>query len=493
MTAFALTRRRLLATGAAASALPLLGAMPAWSQVPAIDLRVEKREIDVKGRSAAVLGVRQPSGVSGLTLDPGMPFRVDLRNALGVPTIIHWHGQTPPPDQDGVPEFNIPPLLPGEIRAYGYPARFGTHWMHSHQGLQEQALLAGPLIVRTKEDLAADEQEVVVLFQDFSFKSPEELLSSLTGAAMAGHDMSNMQPMAGHDMSKMAMDGGDMPEMKSMAGMDHGAKPDLNDINYDAYLANDRTLDDPQVVRTERGGRVRLRLINGSAGTAYWIDLGGTEATAIAVDGDPVEPIADTRFPLAIAQRLDLRLTVPAGAIVPVLAQREGDTARTGIILAAPDVAIAKIDGNAASEAAAADLSLERRLKSTMPLVARPVDNAITMLLTGTMAPYTWTIDGKNWGDHIPLRVRAGQRVGVKIVNKTMMAHPMHLHGHHFQIVALDGVPLAGALRDTILVMPEATVDLIFDADNPGRWLFHCHNLMHMATGMMTEVAYDPS
>ena len=72
-----------------------------------------------------------------------------------------------------------------------------------------------------------------------------------------------------------------------------------------------------------------------------------------------------------------------------------------------------------------------------------------------------------------------------------MMAHPMHLHGHHFQIVALDGVPLGGALRDTILVMPEATVDLIFDADNPGRWLFHCHNLMHMATGMMTEVAYD--
>jgi len=178
---------------------------------------------------------------------------------------------------------------------------------------------------------------------------------------------------------------------------------------------------------------------------------------------------------------------------VPVLAQREGDTARTGILLAAPDAAITKVAGNSALEAPPCDLSLERRLKSTMPLASRPVDNALTMLLTGTMAPYAWTIDGKNWGDHIPLRVQKGQRVGIKIVNKTMMAHPMHLHGHHFQIVALDGVPLAGALRDTILVMPEATVDLIFDADNPGRWLFHCHNLMHMATGMMTEVAYDPA
>lgn len=489
MTAFALTRRRLLTTGAAASALPLLGTMPARAQAPAVDLRVEKREIYVKGRSASVLGIRQPSGLSGLTLDPGVPFRVDLRNALGVPTIIHWHGQTPPPDQDGVPEFNIPPLLPGEIRAYDYQARFGTHWMHSHQGLQEQSLLAGPLIVRTKEDLTADEQEVVVLFQDFSFKSPEELLASLTGAAM--HDMSNMQSMAGHDMSKMSMDGGDMPEMKSMAGMDHGAKPDLNDINFDAYLANDRTIYDPQIIRTEKNGRVRLRLINGSAGTSYWISTGGTEATVLAVDGDPVEPITGTRFPLAIAQRLDLRLTVPAGTVVPVLAQREGDISVSGIMLASADTVVIRLNIDAAAVAPPVDLSLERRLRSTMPLDARPVDNAITMLLTGSMMPYGWTIDGRNWGDHIPLRVKEGQRVGVKIVNKTMMAHPMHLHGHHFQIVALDGVPLAGALRDTILVMPEATVDLIFDADNPGRWLIHCHNLMHMATGMMTEVAYD--
>lgn len=214
MTAYALTRRRLLATGAAAGALPLLGRMPSWAQPPAIDLRVEKRTIDVKGRSASVLGVRQPSDVSGLTLDPDMRFRVNLQNALGEPTIIHWHGQTPPPDQDGVPEFNVPALMPGEIRGYDFPARFGTHWMHSHQGLQEQSLLAGPLIVRTKEDLADDEQEVVVLFQDFSFKSPEELLASLTGGAMTGHDHGSMPigdgNMAGHDMSNM----------EGMAGMD---------------------------------------------------------------------------------------------------------------------------------------------------------------------------------------------------------------------------------------------------------------------------------
>jgi len=481
-----LTRRSLLVTGSAFAGLPLLKGLPLAAQTnSAFDLVVEKRDIVVKGRSASVLGVRQPNGTAGLILDPGQAFRGNLRNALSVPTIIHWHGQNPPPDQDGVPEFNVPALLPGEIRSYDYEARAGTHWMHSHQGLQEQALLAGPLIVRTTEDLSADEQEVVVLFQDFSFKSPEELLASLTGGAMTGHDHSTM--------SSGNTTGQDMSNMSSMAGMDHGAKPDLNDINYDAYLANDRTLDDPQVVRTERSGKVRLRLINAAAATAFWIDLGGVEATLLAVDGDPVEPISGSRFPLAIAQRVDLRLTVPAGAVIPVFAQREGDTSRTGILLAAPDAAVGRLDSNAASEAPPVDLSLERRLKSTTPFSTRPIDNALTMELTGTMSPYAWSIDGRNWGDHLPLRVKKGQRVGLKIVNKTMMAHPMHLHGHHFQIVALDGVPLAGAMRDTIHVMPEATVDLIFDADNPGRWLFHCHNLLHMATGMMTEVAYDPA
>jgi FtsP/CotA-like multicopper oxidase with cupredoxin domain len=106
------------------------------------------------------------------------------------------------------------------------------------------------------------------------------------------------------------------------------------------------------------------------------------------------------------------------------------------------------------------------------------------------MMPYQWSFDGRSWADHVPLGVKAGQRVAIELVNRSMMAHPMHLHGHHFQVVALDGTPLAGAVRDTVLVPVNGSVTLAFDADNPGRWLFHCHNLYHMATGMMTELAY---
>ena len=106
------------------------------------------------------------------------------------------------------------------------------------------------------------------------------------------------------------------------------------------------------------------------------------------------------------------------------------------------------------------------------------------------MAPYRWGIDGLSWPHHKPLTVSKGQRVELGFVNQTEMAHPMHLHGHHFQVLMLKDKAVAGAMRDTVLVPANGTVRVAFDAINPGRWLFHCHNLYHMATGMMTEVAY---
>jgi FtsP/CotA-like multicopper oxidase with cupredoxin domain len=108
------------------------------------------------------------------------------------------------------------------------------------------------------------------------------------------------------------------------------------------------------------------------------------------------------------------------------------------------------------------------------------------------MKPYAWSMDGQIWPHITPLKVKHGQRVEFELLNRTMMAHPIHLHGHAFQVVAIDGRPLQGAVRDTVLVMPRGgRVRIAFDADNPGRWAFHCHNLYHMQTGMMTEVRYD--
>ena len=473
----AISRRAFLTYSAAVGATSLILPSRAAFAQNMRRLTAGTRSIDVNGRSASVFGITGENGEPGLILGPDETFDLSLENQSGVPTIIHWHGQVPPPEMDGVADTGyVAPIEHGAAASYGFAPRSGTHWMHSHQGLQEQSLMAAPLIVRTKEDVSADLQEVVVLLHDFSFRSPEEILQGLGGnTGMADGAMAPMQPMAGMAMDSTAM---------AMGGMD------LNDVQYDAFLANDRTLDDPEVIRTERGGRVRLRIINGAASTAFWLDLGGVPASVVAVDGNPVQPIAGTSFPLAIAQRIDLIVGVPAGALVPVMAVREGDNARTGILLAAPGAAVSRFGSLAETPSTPLDMSLERRLVASSGLAAKAADIRHSVMLTGSMSPYSWTIDDQPWQTRRKLEVKQGQRVELEFMNHTMMAHPMHLHGHHFQVVGIDGQSLGGAMRDTVLVPSMGVVTVAFDADNPGRWLYHCHNLYHMAAGMMSEVIY---
>ncbi|RCW27956.1 secreted protein [Ciceribacter lividus] len=467
----------------------------AAADTPAKRLAVTSRVLEVNGKPAKVFGLAQPDGTPGLTFDAGTDFDVLLANETAEPTLIHWHGLTPPWTMDGVPDNPAALMTPAETRRYTFPAGSGgTHWMHAHT-LQEQNLLAAPLIVRRPEEAASDEQEVVILLHDFSFRSPEELFDELKGgkghgaAQMGGMSMGGMSGMGhmGHDMGG-SMGGGSMGGQQGMAmpGMGGMAGMDLNDIEYDAYLANDRTLDDPQVVQVEKGGRVRLRIINGATSTAFTIDTGEVLGRLVAVDGQPVQPIAGTRFPASMGQRLDIVVELPKeGGAFPILALREGSTKRTGLVLASAGAAIGKLAGDGEETGPALDLGLEQRLRAVTPLDKRPPARSYRMVLGGDMASYTWSIAGAE-----ALAVGTGERIRFVVQNMSMMAHPMHLHGHHFQVTAVNGVAIAGAVRDTVLLPPMAEVALEFDANNAGRWPFHCHHLYHMASGMMAFVAY---
>jgi FtsP/CotA-like multicopper oxidase with cupredoxin domain len=445
------------------------------------------RTLDIGGRAVSVKGILDDQGRSGLILNPGEAFRLDLVNELGAPTILHWHGQIPPNAQDGVPDMPQPALSAGERRSFDFAATPGTHWMHSHIPVQEMELLAAPLIVRRPEDLAADRQEVVILLHDLSFRPAEEVLSEITGG-MGGmaHDMGtmghDMGSLMGHDMSGMGAGG-------MMGSMSMGAM-DLNDFNFDAYLANDRTLDDPDVVAVDKGGKVLLRIINGSAATVFWIDTGTLTGQAVATDGNPIHPVSGTRFGLAMGQRLDIALDLPAeGGAFPILALREGAVERTGIILASKGATVERLnaESGAAHPAFSADLGQEAQFSALTPLVDRPVDRSDNLMMGGSMMPYLWTIDGRAWGNHRPIEARSGERVTLTFHNMSMMAHPMHLHGHHFQVVALNGRAIAGALRDIVHVPPMSMVTVALDAGEAARWMLHCHHMPHLATGMMTE------
>lgn len=516
------SRRQFLATtavfGALGATASLLNPRGAASATPSTIVRAGTRVIEVNGRPTTVFGLTQRNGAHGLVTEAGQRFRVRLENGLDEETLIHWHGLTPPFGQDGVPGLPQPPLAAGGTYDYDFTLALpGTNWMHSHHGLQEQRLMAAPLIIRDPAETGADIQEVVVLFHDFTFRDPNEILAGLragghgTGAHGTASGASNPQsgstvmPAHGMDhgagtdgMNQGAMDHGTMKhgamsspsapsgDMTGATGAAH-----LHDVDYDAFLANDRTLDDPEVFRVERGGRVHLRLINGATATNFWIDLDRLDGRLIAVDGMPIEPLVGQRFELAIAQRLDIVLELPReeGAW-PVFAVREGDRVRTGFVLATREGVVSKIGREVNEAAASVGLHLEKRLRALQPLPGQPADREHTVMITEAPG-YVWLLNGAAYGDHAPLVVREGERVEITFVGQTTMAHPMHLHGHHFQVVAINGERFAGAMRDTVLVPAQGSVTIAFDAGNPGTWALHCHHLYHMAAGMMTTVEYQ--
>jgi FtsP/CotA-like multicopper oxidase with cupredoxin domain len=485
-----LSRRGFLAASAALAA-PLILPFGLRAETAPRLLRATTRTLDIGGRAVSVKGILNDQGTTGLILNPDEAFRLDLVNELDTPTILHWHGQIPPNAQDGVPDMPKPALTAGERRSFDFPATPGTHWMHSHIPVQEMELLAAPLIVRRAEDLAADRQEVVILLHDLSFRPAEEVLAEITGGTGGmAHDMGAMgHDMGGMDMGSMGHDMAGMMDGGMMDGMSMGAM-DLNDFNFDAYLANDRTMDDPEVVAVDKGGRVLLRIINGSAATVFWIDTGTLQGRAVATDGNPIQPVAGSRFGLAMGQRLDIELDLPAeGGAFPILALREGAVERTGIILAGKGTVVERISGvsNEAHPAFSGNLTQEAQFSALVPLADRPVDRSDTLMLGGSMMPYLWTIDGQSWGTHRPVEARSGERVTLTFHNMSMMAHPMHLHGHHFQVVALNGRAVNGARRDTVHVPPMGMVTVALDAGEAARWMLHCHHMPHLATGMMTE------
>ncbi len=455
-----LSRRSLLAgatTLAAAATLPRLTRAAEGQKT----LRLGTRQIEVGGKPATRYGVLQQSGALGLTLDEGDELNVLLENTLPAPSGLHWHGLTEPWRLDSVPYLSAPPIAPGASVPYRFPAiPPGTRFMHSHFGLQEQDLLAAPLIIRERSAIASGAQEVVLFPEAFSWTPSQTLFDNLRKPKPGGMDMSEK------------------------------AGPDLNDIEYDAFLANDRTLDDPEIIDVERNGEVRLRIINAAASTNFTVDLGGAEGSLVTVDGNPIVPMSVKQVPLAVSQRADVVLRIPAnGAAVPIFAIGEGRKLRTGIVLRPPGASVAKLSAEAPDAGPVVGLDLEATLVAAQPLAARPIDNSIPVDLTGTMMGYIWGMTVHGQGG-LPATVDKGQRVELVMRNRTMMAHPMHLHGHIFQVVEINGKPLQGAMRDSVLVTPNATVKVVFDADNPGLWAFHCHNLYHMAAGMFATAVY---
>lgn len=426
-------------------------------------LKAVEQTITVNGKKSKVFNIIQPDGTQGYIGTKGEHFDVTLKNETTVPISVHWHGLILPNNQDGVPYVTQLPVQPGKSHHYYFKlVQAGTYWMHSHFRTHEQTLMTAPLTIHDPQDKYKSDKEITVMLQGFTFKNPEKIFYDLQ-----------------HKKNSM-----------NMANM--GNKPDLNDINFDVFIANRRTLDNPDIFQVKPEEKVRLRIINGSTASNFWISTGNLKAKAIAIDGNDIKPFEDTTFQLAIAQRIDLEVTIPKnGGAFPILAQTEGTKQQTGIILATPQATIPHLSQQADKLAPALDNTQEYKIHPLQPLADKSITTTLKYDLTGDMQKYIWKINNEVWPRVKPYKIKQGDRVAMLFTNNTGMAHPMHFHGHVFQVAEINGKKLEnGPLRDTILVLPHSTQKIIFDADNPGIWMMHCHVLYHMLAGMMTTTNY---
>lgn len=446
-----------------------------------IILQVESKPVEVNGKSAAFNTIIQPNGTWGYIGHQGDNFDAIVKNNLNESTVIHWHGIILPNSQDGVNGITQDlPIAAHTQTEYKFPLlAAGTYWMHSHYGLQEQIGVEAPLIVLGEDD--DKYQQVVVMFQDFSFRVPMNIYNALRKDAASGIQSNpHMQHM-------------DMPGMDSSMSINN----DLNDVTYDAYLTNYHAVESPQITQVKAGGVVRLRFINGASATNFWIKLGKLDGKLIAVDGQNVKPISGSQFPIAIGQRVDILLTIPkAGGSYPIIGQVEGLKNQTGLILTTDSSFNKVIIPQLANQAESAiGYQLESKLHPllhTNLIESTATVKNIKLSLDGNMATYHWTLNNQEWPNIAPLVVTQGDLVNLTFENKSMMSHPMHLHGYEFKVVSIDGKLVDGTFRDTVLVKPHSSVTVQFVANHVGKWMLHCHVAYHMEGGMMTYLQVNP-
>ncbi|MGW6709509.1 multicopper oxidase family protein [Streptomyces sp. NPDC054956] len=420
----------------------------------------------------------------------GGTLALTLANNLPAPTSLHWHGLALRNDMDGVPGLTQRDIAPGGSFTYKFAVTHpGTYWFHPHSGVQQDRGLYAPLIVEDpKEPLSYDKEWVVVLddwLDGVDGSTPDAVLAELRkgmnmspgGGGHAGHGSAGSPaPSAGGGPSRVLM-GGD----SEVLGKDAG------DVAYPHYLVNGRTPEDPSVFTARPGDRIRLRIINAGGDTAFRIALGGHELTVTHTDGFPVEHTRARSLLLGMGERYDVLVTAGDG-VFPLTALAEGKGG------SASALALLRTAPGAAPTASTRPAELSGRpltadsLKAAEPvaLAAREPDRTVKIKLTGGMAKYDWAFDGKPYAPDALHPVKAGERVRLEFTNSTKMWHPLHLHGHTF---AVGGRP-GGVRKDTAVILPDGKLTADFDADNPGLWMVHCHNVYHAEAGMMTALGY---
>ena len=509
------------------------------------ELNIENKPVNLAGKEVD-FALLVNGGIPAPTLEftEGDDAEIVVRNRLKQGEVsIHWHGLLLPPEEDGVPYVNTPPVFAGQERTFKFPIRQnGTYWYHSHTGLQEQKGVYGPIVIHPKHESIKVDHDAVVVLSDWSNENADQIVKnlrkdgyyylyqkgsvrSILGAAQAGGLKTYFEN-----------------EWNRMGGMD------LSDVAYDAFLINGKK--DSQLLVAHPGEKVRIRVINAAASTYFHVSLGQTPMQVISADGQDIQPVLANEILMGMAETYDILFTVPEHKNFELRATAQDVTGHASAWIGMgpkapahdkekPDLYApmnhgahgnhnhsnqgghnghdshgdhdvdsghddhtadhSKMDHSHMNHEMPIDApkgplvetltvdELKSKVPTTLPKDANIYD--LKLVLGGDMERYIWHINGKAIHEDRIINVNQGDVVRFTFENATMMHHPMHLHGHFFRVLNKNGDH--SPLKHTVDVPPMGTRTIEFYANEPGQWMLHCHNLYHMESGMARVLKYN--
>ena len=518
------------------------------------DLYIADTTVTFGKKSKRAIAVNGQIPMPVLTFTEGDTAEIYVHNNLNEETSLHWHGLMLPNQYDGVPNLTQMPIKAHTTHLYKFPIiQHGTHWYHSHTGLQEQIGMYGMFIMNKRKEW--DIPTIPLVLSEWIDMKPEEVHRSLHAATdwfavQKGSTQSYAEAIKqGHFKTKVTN------EWKRMNAMD------LTDVYYDNFLLNGKNQNEqPQF---KAGDKVRLRIANGGASDYFWLSYAGGKITVVATDGNDVEPVEVDRLIVAVSETYDVIVTVPENKSYEFLVTPEDRTKHASLWLGSGEkVAATKMKrpkyfagmkmmnnmmdmkGNMVEmkgmkmenqimdmntvmypeitgdenpkkvqkkneghtmqvpnnnsmqgmnmEAEASDIVSLNYTMLKAPEKTTLAEGPIKVLkfdLTGNMNRYVWTLDNRTVSESDKILIKKGENVQIILYNNSMMRHPMHLHGHDFRL--LNGQGEYAPLKNIIDIMPMERDTIEFNANVYGDWFFHCHILYHMMSGMGRVFTYE--
>ncbi len=502
------------------------------------DLYVSDTLVNYTNKKVHAIAINGKIPGPTLSFTEGDTAEIYVHNTMNVESSIHWHGILLPNKEDGVPYLTTIPIKPHSTYLYKFPIiQSGTYWYHSHSGMQEQVGLHGALIIHKRNENIMP--EYVVMLNDWTNENPNEVLRILKVAndwySIKKHSTQNWGEalITGNFGSKAKQ------EWLRMLPMD------VSDVYYNAFHINGNTV--KKLPEFKAGDKVKLRIINGSASTYFWLQYAGSKLTVVAADGHDVVPVEVDRMIIAISETYDVIVTIPEDMSYEFRATSEDRTGHAslwlgkGMEMPAPtlpelelfkgmkmmndmmkfnggmdnmgmNMSMQQMDmnavmypeipvagdssssmkgmnmGNGGNDMVTLNYTMLRSAAKTSLPVA-PL-KTYSFSLTGNMNHYNWDINDIPMSKAKKISVKKGDNIRLILYNASMMRHPMHLHGHYFRL--LNGNGEYAPLKNVLDVMPGETDTVEFNAAADGvDWFFHCHILYHMMSGMGRIFSYD--